>query len=273
MKRYAVFGNPIGHSKSPFIHAMFARQMGIEMEYQAILAATDGFAQALEQFWRDGGQGCNVTLPFKEQAFALADRLTERARAAGAVNTLMREPSGTILGDNTDGAGLVGDLLANQISLSGKRVVVLGAGGAVRGVMLPLLRQGMASLQIANRTATKAQQLAQMFGGAVEVRGGGFDELPNEPVDLIINGSSASLQGEVPPLPAGLVNSDTVVYDMAYGQGPTPFMLWGSERGAAKTLDGLGMLVGQAAEAFALWHGLRPGTGQVLRELRRNLAA
>lgn len=273
MQRFAVFGNPIAHSKSPFIHGLFARQTGIELDYQALLAPLDGFAAALDQFWQGGGRGANVTLPFKEQAFALADRLSERARAAGAVNTLMREDNGQILGDNTDGAGLVGDLLANQVPLTDKRVVIIGAGGAVRGVVLPLLRQGVASIHIANRTASKAETLAALFAGEGRVSGGGLESLAAEPVDLLINGSSASLHGEVPPLPPALVGADSVAYDMAYGRGPTAFMQWATKAGAGLCLDGLGMLVGQAAESFALWHGIRPGTGQVLRELRRNLAA
>ena len=233
MQRFAVFGNPIAHSKSPFIHGLFARQTGIELDYQALLAPLDGFAAALDQFWQGGGRGANVTLPFKEQAFALADRLSERARAAGAVNTLMREDNGQILGDNTDGAGI----------------------------------------HIANRTASKAETLAALFAGEGRVSGGGLESLAAEPVDLLINGSSASLHGEVPPLPPALVGADSVAYDMAYGRGPTAFMQWATKAGAGLCLDGLGMLVGQAAESFALWHGIRPGTGQVLRELRRNLAA
>lgn len=271
MQQFAVFGNPIAHSKSPFIHTLFARQTGIALEYRALLAPLDGFAPGLAMFWQQGGNGCNVTLPFKEQAVTLADRLTERAQAAGAVNTLMREKSGMILGDNTDGAGLVADLRANKAPLAGARVLVVGAGGAVRGVLLPLLRQEVAHIHIANRTPERAEALVAPFANP-RLTASGFDAIPSLPFDLVINGSSASLQGEAPALPPTVISLDTFIYDMAYGKGPTAFLQWAVAHGARHCADGLGMLVSQAAESFALWHGIRPGTGQVLRELRRQLA-
>ena len=271
MQQFAVFGNPIAHSKSPFIHTLFARQTGIELEYQALLAPLDGFAPALAKFWQQGGKGCNVTLPFKEQAFTLADRLTERAQAAGAVNTLLREENGTILGDNTDGAGLVSDLRANKAPLTDARVLIVGAGGAVRGTLLPLLRQGVAHIHIANRTAERAEALVAPFASP-QLSASGFDAIPSMQFDLVINGTSASLQGEVPALPPKVIHLDSFIYDMAYGKGPTAFLHWAVEHGARQCADGLGMLVSQAAESFSVWHGIRPGTGQVLRELRRQLA-
>ncbi|MBS7326381.1 MAG: shikimate dehydrogenase [Thiopseudomonas sp.] len=272
MQRYAVFGNPIAHSQSPFIHGQFAAQTGQLLTYEALLAPLDDFAGSLQAFFAAGGGGANVTVPFKEQAFALADELSERARRAGAVNTLIRLEDGRIRGDNTDGAGLVNDLLQQGVQLAGQRILLLGAGGAVRGVLEPLLAQQPAEVCIANRTVEKAEQLAREFADLGPVVACGYDWI-DAPADLIINGTSASLQGELPPLAPSLVKSGhTTCYDMMYGKNTTAFNHWAENLGAARTLDGLGMLVGQAAEAFYLWTGQRPDSGPVMQALRHTLA-
>jgi shikimate dehydrogenase len=261
--RYAVFGHPIAHSKSPQIHAAFARQTGQDMAYEAILAPLDGFADCVAQFIAAGGRGANVTVPFKEEAFKLASRLSARAQRAGAVNTFTFDADG-ILGDNTDGAGLVADLTRNlHFSLAGKRILLLGAGGAARGVVGPLLDQQPAMLVIANRTVSRAQELAELFDQ--NVRAGGF-EAADTPFDLVINATAASLAGDLPPLSPRVFTPDTLAYDMMYGR-DTPFLDFARSHGA-HTADGLGMLVEQAAEAFSLWRGLRPDTPPVIAMLR-----
>ncbi|MFJ2548204.1 shikimate dehydrogenase [Pseudomonas sp. NPDC087612] len=272
MDQYVVFGNPIGHSKSPLIHRLFADQTGQQLEYSTLLAPLDDFSMCAQGFFKQG-LGANVTVPFKEEAYRLVDSLTPRAQRAGAVNTLSKLADGTLQGDNTDGAGLVRDLTVNAgVPLSGKRILLLGAGGAVRGVLEPLLAHKPASLVIANRTVEKAEQLAREFADLGPVAASGFDWL-EEPVDLIINATSASLAGELPPISPSLIEpGKTVCYDMMYGKEPTPFCRWASEHKAAKVLDGLGMLAEQAAEAFYIWRGVRPDTAPVLDELRRQLA-
>ncbi len=269
MDHYAVFGHPVGHSKSPWIHQQFARQTGQSLDYVAIEAPLDDFSRAVRQFF-DNGLGANVTVPFKEQAFRLARQLTGRARRAGAVNTLKREADG-LLGDTTDGAGLVQDLCNHGIDLQGLQILVLGAGGAVRGVIEPLLASCPAGLTIANRTPEKAVALARLFADLGPVTASGLAEL-NRPFDLIINGTSSSLGGELPPVTPQLIQSGhTLCYDMMYGAAPTCFNRWALAHGAARTLDGLGMLVEQAAEAFALWRGVRPDGAPVLAALRQQL--
>jgi shikimate dehydrogenase len=263
--QYAVVGNPVAHSKSPLIHAEFARQTGQDMAYDRLLAPLDGFAETAEAFRQSGGKGLNVTVPFKEQAFRYANRKTARAEAAGAVNTLMFDAQG-IVGDNTDGAGLVRDLTVNlRQGLMEKRILLMGAGGAARGVIGPLLAEQPAKLVLANRTVQKAQQLAEMFGGK-------FDTVPYEALaglrfDVVINATAASLKGELPPLPDDLFNPGALAYDMMYGT-ETPFMAWARRHGATKISDGLGMLVEQAAESFYLWRGVRPDTAPVIQMLR-----
>ncbi|MBD3876902.1 shikimate dehydrogenase [Pseudomonas kunmingensis] len=270
MDRYGVFGNPIGHSKSPQIHALFAAQTGHALCYEALLAPLDDFPGFARTFFRDG-QGANVTVPFKEQAYGMADQLTERARRAGAVNTLKKLEDGRLLGDNTDGTGLVSDLLNAGVSLAGQRILLLGAGGAVRGVLEPLLAQKPAALIIANRTPSKAEQLVQEFAELGPLSASTFADLA-EPVDLIINGTSASLGGELPPLADSLIRpGQSFCYDMMYAARPTAFCQWAAALDA-DTRDGLGMLVEQAAEAFELWRGVRPDTAPVLAELRRQLS-
>ncbi|WP_434678771.1 shikimate dehydrogenase [Pseudomonas sp. R1-18] len=272
MDHYVVFGNPIGHSKSPLIHSLFAEQTGEALDYRTALAPLQDFAAFARAFF-ETGRGANVTVPFKEDAFRLADVLTERARRAGAVNTLSKQADGTLLGDNTDGAGLVRDLTVNcGFSLRGRRVLLLGAGGAVRGAIEPLLTEKPEVLVIANRTVEKAEALAKEFGDLGPVFPSGFDWL-EESVDLIINATSASLTGELPPIAPSLIQpGSTFCYDMMYGKKPTAFCLWSTEQGAAQSVDGLGMLVEQAAEAFLLWRGVRPNSAPVLAEMRRQLA-
>jgi shikimate dehydrogenase len=273
MDRYGVFGNPIGHSKSPLIHRLFAAQTAQTLSYEALQAPLEDFGGFARQFFIDG-LGANVTVPFKEQAFRLADQLTARAQRAGAVNTLMKLADGRLLGDNTDGAGLVRDLTVNAgLTLRGKRILLLGAGGAVRGVLEPLLAEAPAALVIANRTLAKAEQLAHEFADLGPVMASGFDWL-DVPVDLIINGTSASLAGDVPPIAPSLIQpGQTFCYDMMYSSQATAFNAWAAAQGAAATLDGLGMLVEQAGEAFYLWRGVRPDSAPVLAQLRELLRA
>ena len=271
MDRYVVFGNPIAHSKSPVLHRLFAEQTGQSMQYDTLLAPLDGFAPCALAFFQEG-RGANVTVPFKEDAYRLANSLTPRAQRAGAVNTLSKQADGSLLGDNTDGAGLVRDLTVNAgFSLKGKRILILGAGGAVRGALEPLLAQGPTSVTIANRTVEKAEMLVELFSDLGPVAASGFDWL-REPVDLIINATSASLAGELPPIASSLIEpGKTLCYDMMYSKEPTPFCVWASGHGAGQVMDGLGMLAEQAAEAFYLWRGMRPDTAPALAELRRLL--
>lgn len=268
--RYAVIGNPIEHSKSPRIHQAFAGQTGQELVYERILGDPDHFPEDVRRFLAAGGKGLNVTVPFKEQAWQLADELTPRARDAGAVNTLVLRPDGSLLGDNTDGVGLVRDLARNQgFDFAGKRILLLGAGGAARGVVRPLLEQKPALLVIANRTAQKARELAaELQDEGPEVRGLGLDELEGSRFDLIINATAAGLKGEVPGIPGDCLAPGGWIYDMMYGAEPTAFVRWGQAHGAERSLDGLGMLVEQAAESFRIWRGVLPATQAVIEELR-----
>lgn len=265
--RYAVMGNPVSHSKSPLIHDAFARQTGQRMSYEAIQVDAGGFVQAVGNFQAAGGKGLNITVPFKQEAWALADTCSERAQQAEAVNTLVFNDAGDSFGDNTDGVGLVRDLIGNQgAHLTGSRLLILGAGGAVRGVLGSLLGEHPQEVIIANRTVDRAERLAASFPGRVSACG--YMALSGRQFDLLINGTAASLRGAQLPLPDGLLAPGAWCYDMMYGDEPTIFMHWGKKRGAAKTLDGLGMLVEQAAESFLLWRGTRPATAPVIRMLR-----
>jgi len=267
--RYAVMGNPVAHSKSPRIHAMFAHQFKHRIEYTAIQVDTGGFAQAVQQLRANGGAGLNVTVPFKQEAYKLADHLSERAKIAQAVNTLRFEPDGRLFGDNTDGAGLVHDLEKNLgVQLKDKRILLLGAGGAVRGVLQPLLHRHPALIVIANRTVSKARDLADEFAHYGKVEASGFKELKGKHFDIVINGTAASLKGEIPPLPDNLFTTHALAYDMMYGDKSKPFLDWAAIHGAAQLVDGLGMLVEQAAESFFVWRGVRPRTAGVLALLR-----
>ena len=269
--RYAVMGNPIAHSKSPFIHAQFAEQTGQQLHYDAILVELGKFIPAVAAFHAGGGRGLNITVPFKQDAWALAERRTPRAERAGAVNTLWWDNADILHGDTTDGVGLVRDLCGNHgLTLTDKRILLLGAGGAVRGVLEPLLAEQPAVLAIANRTAHKAVELAEDFKALGPVSGYGFDALNDaQPFDVIINGTSAGLTGAVPPIPASVFGSNAWAYDMMYAAEPTAFVRWSLAHGSTQACDGLGMLVEQAAEAFCIWRGIRPATAPVIAQLRK----
>lgn len=276
-RRYAVIGNPVEHSRSPAIHAMFAQQTGIDLEYGRILAPLDGFAAAVERFRAQGGSGLNVTLPFKQAAFALAQPQTARAIEAGAVNTLCFETNapegGRIRGDNTDGAGLVRDLLERRgFALAGCSALLLGAGGAARGVVGPLLDSGVARLVVANRSRENAERLVASFAArAVRPVFAGFDAL--EPgFDLILEASGSGLRDQRVPVPDGVFAAASLACDLFYADTPTVFVRQAHAAGCARTCDGLGMLVEQAAESFFVWHGVRPQTEAVYRALRAGLS-
>tara|TARA_R100001509_G_scaffold48258_2_gene26209 strand:+ start:1686 stop:2516 length:831 start_codon:yes stop_codon:yes gene_type:complete len=272
--KYAVFGNPIKHSKSPAIHAAFAAQCGQDIQYRAVRVETGDFPRAARCFFEAGGSGLNVTVPFKEESFAFADSLSPRAARAGAVNTLTRGEDGGIAGDTTDGIGLVRDMVANLgWQLQGRRILLLGAGGAARGVMEPLLRERPAGLVVANRTAARAEALVADFSDLGSVAGGGYECLEGQQFDLLINATSSGLQGEMPPLPDSLLTERSCCYDMVYGPEPTPFMRWAAQHAAWAVADGLGMLVEQAAEAFYIWRRVRPTTQPVITQMRDLLAA
>ena len=268
--QYAVMGNPIAHSKSPRIHAAFARQTGQNIEYRAIHVDLGGFPQAVGNFVASGGKGLNITVPFKQEAFALVQTRSPRAERAGAVNTIKIEKQ-QLFGDTTDGIGLVTDLLHNhQVTLRDMRILLMGAGGAARGVIEPLLRQNPTYLLIANRTPDKAVELATLFADLGTVHGSGYEQLTEQQFDVVINATSASLQGDMPELPDEILAENGCCYDMMYGK-VTQFMTWAQYHGAGKILDGLGMLVEQAAESFAIWRGVRPDTAPVIKQLRSEL--
>ena len=272
--RYAVIGHPVAHSKSPQIHARFAAQTGQRMIYERLLAPLDGFDAALRAFIAQGGKGLNVTVPFKLEAHAIATVLSARAKAAGAVNTLKfdRAAGGedVIFGDNTDGVGLVTDIARNAgVDLAGKRILLLGAGGAARGVILPLLDAQPAELVIANRTRAKADELAHQFAARGPIHASDFSGL-SASFDVVINATSASLSAALPPIAAEAFAPDALAYDMMYGKEPTVFMRFAQQHGAT-VRDGLGMLVEQAAESFFVWRGVRPDTASVLTEVRAGL--
>ena len=266
--RYAVFGNPVEHSKSPFIHARFAEQTGQRLIYTAERVEPGDFKNAVARFAENNGKGLNITVPFKQEAWRLATRRSERAELAGAVNTLVIHGKDDYYGDNTDGVGLARDLTVNyMLQLEGKYILIVGAGGAVRGVIEPLLATRPALLTIANRTREKALQLAQDFAKLGNIRGCGLDEFGDRAYDVIINGTSASLSGELPALPATLIHENTFCYDMMYATEATPFMRWAQQHGAKRVVDGKGMLVEQAAESFRIWRGCKPDTASVIEAL------
>jgi shikimate dehydrogenase len=266
---YAVMGNPIAHSKSPFIHEKFAKQTQQHLQYIKILVPLDDFTAAIKEFQQQGGKGLNITLPFKQQAFELVNTCSERAQLAGAVNTIVFKSDGSLFGDNTDGVGLLHDLTHNaQYNLNHKRILVLGGSGAVQGILAPLLSEHPECIVIANRTIAKAEKLADKFSPFGKIKSCEYSALPGQQFDLIINGTSASLRGELPPLPANLLNKNGCCYDLAYATEPTVFMQWGKQQGAEHCYDGIGMLVEQGAEAFYLWRGVHPETQSVIKALR-----
>jgi shikimate dehydrogenase len=270
--RYAVIGHPIAHSRSPQIHALFARQTRQNMIYDAIDVAPEELAPRLRDFFASGGRGLNVTVPHKQAVIASCDSLTARARIAGAANTIVRDAAGQLSADNTDGAGLVRDLTHNlRVAVGAQRVLLLGAGGAARGLLAPLLELKPRELVIANRNVERALALASAFGQLGAVRGTGFAQLDGIHFDLIVNATAASLQAEVPPLPPSVLGATTICYDLAYGSNHTRFTQWALEHGAARAYMGLGMLVEQAAESFYLWRGVWPDTAPVLSALAVNI--
>jgi shikimate dehydrogenase len=275
LEQYAVFGDPIGHTLSPRIHRLFAEQTNQNMEYRAIRAPADQFRSILAHFLETGGRGANCTLPLKELAFTLADSVTQRARFCGAVNTLSVEANGALVGDNTDGVGLIRDLKINlELELNARRVLILGAGGAARGILGPLIEEKPESLTVANRTVAKAKNLAEDFSGIETIIGCGYESLGHQSFDLIINATSTSLSGGLPDLGTHLLSQNGCCYDLAYKLGgPTPFVTWGIEQGARSSHDGLGMLVEQAAEAFYLWRNIRPDTKSVIVQLKEESGA
>lgn len=267
MDQYAVVGNPISHSKSPRIHNVFAKQTQQALEYTKIEAPLDCFRDVVKAFFEKGGKGLNVTVPFKEQAWRLCETLSDRARLAGAVNTLYLDDDGLLCGENTDGVGLVSDLRNNNVQLQGKKILIIGAGGAVRGVLQPILNEKPDSLVITNRTLSKADALVKVFSQYRSVESSSFEQL-NSSFDLVINGTSASLGGELPNISEAIFAQNTYVYDMMYSKEETVFNAWAKKCKVKAVYDGLGMLVEQAAEAFHIWRGVRPATKEVIQSLR-----
>ena len=269
--QYGVVGHPIAHSWSPFIHGLFARETGESMSYRLYDFTAEEFAQRVREFFRQGGRGLNVTLPHKIAALQLAQDLTARAAHAAAVNTLALRNDGTLLGDNTDGTGLMRDLCDNLgIVVTQRRVLIIGAGGAARGVLAPLLTLQPSETVIANRTPERAQSLAAAFAKLGVVSAVGLEHIPGGAFDLLINATAASLSGEIPAVPATVLGPQTVCYDMAYGKGDTAFVRWALEHGCTRAVQGWGMLVEQAAESFRIWRGMRPSTAPVLAALRQH---
>jgi shikimate dehydrogenase len=276
---YGVMGNPIAHSKSPQIHSAFAKQTRQNITYEAILVDAGGLEQAVGNFVAHGGKGLNITVPFKQDAWKLVDQRSQRAELSGAVNTVIVNKDRTLTGDNTDGVGLVRDLTQNHaVALKDRTVLLVGAGGAARGVVEPLLKESPALLIIANRTSDRAFELANRFSKLGNVMGCAFSAVEKQlqsigAFDLVINATSASLQGEVPAIPTSVISRDCFCYDMMYGAQPTAFMQWATEHGAMQCVDGLGMLVEQAAESFYLWRGIRPQTIEVTKMIRAGLTS
>ncbi len=273
MDQYAVVGNPIKHSLSPQIHSLFAEETGQDMSYRALQIEPDRFEEQISKLQQSGFRGLNVTVPFKEYAFALANKLSPRAQHAGAVSTLIYQKDNQIAGDNTDGIGITRDLIVNHsVLIEHRKLLLLGAGGAVRGVLGPILAKRPGLLTIANRTVEKAEQLVEDFYDIWDAQASSYADLGRETYDLVINGTSAGLQGKVPPLPANVLGPNAICYDMMYNvREPTAFVRWAQENGVIRALDGLGMLVEQAAESFYIWRWVRPQTAPVI-DIIRNTA-
>jgi len=267
--RYGVMGYPVSHSRSPVIHRLFALQTNQNLQYELLQVAPEKLELAVRQFQRTGGKGLNITVPHKSEVARLCDQLSERASTAGAVNTLSFR-DGEILGENTDGIGLLRDLVINLgVTIEGANILILGAGGATRGIVGPLLEMQPASLRIANRTIDKAEALADHFSHSGPVSACRFNVVPiTEKYDLILNATSAGFKGETPPYPAAAISKDTLCYDLSYGLKPTPFSEWAREQGAEQSVMGWGMLVEQAAESFSIWRGVRPDTAPVLKQMK-----
>ena len=269
VSNYAVFGDPIKHSKSPQIHSLFAKQIGITLNYQAIEVPAENFREYVKSFSSQGGNGLNITVPFKEEACSICTTLTQRAERSGSVNTIRFDEQLNILGDTTDGQGLINDLIINQgIKIDNKSVLILGAGGSVKAILEPLCAQKTSQIVIANRTVSRAEQLAEKYFEQGNIEACAYTELSNRSFDMIINGTSLSLMGELPPIPGTVIDKGACCYDLMYSDTDTIFMKWAAAQGAAKVVDGLGMLVEQAAEAFLIWHGVKPDTTSVIKTLR-----
>ncbi len=269
LSTYAVVGNPVAHSKSPLIHSLFAKQTGQDLEYTTQQCDDSNFDQTVLDFFSAGGDGLNITVPFKERAFALATECSDQAALAKAANTLFLDQQNILCGDNTDGIGLVTDIsINNNFSINDKKILILGAGGAVRGVLAGLISAQPRVVAILNRTASKAEQLKQEFDAYLPVTVTSYNDPLEEAFDLVINGTSMSLAGKTPQITAELLSPNCCCYDMMYGQQETPFVTWAKDQGVTLALDGLGMLVEQAAVSFALWRGVRPDTAPILAALR-----
>ena len=269
MDNYAVIGNPVAHSKSPQIHSAFAQQQGTIINYQRILADESNFTTTIKEFNRNGGLGVNITVPFKVLAYEQCSQLNNYARSAKAVNTISFDEQGNWIGANTDGIGLLTDLQSNlNAEIKQKRVLILGAGGATRGILLPLLQQAPANITIANRTVEKAQQLAKEFSGFGPINQCEFNQLGSTPFDIIINATSASLENQVPPISTATISLNTLCYDLAYSDTDTAFLHWARAQNAGRLSDGLGMLIEQAAESYFIWRGFRPDTSKIFELLR-----
>jgi shikimate dehydrogenase len=268
--RYGVVGYPVSHSRSPVIHRVFAQQTGQHLTYELLEVPPSELESAIRSFQRQGGRGLNITVPHKSEAVRLVDELSDAASMAGAVNTLSITRD-SIRGDNTDGVGLVRDLRKNhRVAIEGARILILGAGGATRGIMAPLLEEQPTTITLANRTVSKAQALSNHFGSMGDVGACRFDDIVQDvDYDLVINATSAGLRGEALPFPVGIVSAETVCYDLSYGTGDTPFTRWARNQGARRSIVGWGMLVEQAAESFYIWRGVRPDTRSVLKRLPR----
>lgn len=272
ISNYAVFGNPINHSKSPQIHSLFAQQVGISLSYQAIEVPVDSFGEYVKFFAEQNGKGLNITVPFKGDAFSLCNTLTERAKKSASVNTIWFDDKKGIHGDTTDGKGLLNDLTVNHcVDLKNKSILILGAGGSVRAILELLCEQKPKKIVIANRTVSKAEELVKLFSDHTDIQACSYEILKKttQVFDLIINGTSLSLSGKLPDIPATVINNKTSCYDLMYSDTDTVFMQWAKEQGALKVMDGLGMLVEQAAEAFLIWHKVLPDTKPVINLLRK----
>lgn len=270
VSNYAVFGNPVKHSKSPQIHSLFAKQTGITLKYQAIEVPINKFDEYVGIFASEGGLGLNITVPFKEDAHSFCTSLTQRAELCGSVNTICFDKQVNRLGDTTDGRGFINDLRINhQINIKNKTVLILGAGGSVKAILEPLCEQQAAQIVIANRTVSRAEELADKFSGFGNITACSYSDIATQPFGLIVNGTSLSLKGELPAINDSVINKDTCCYDLMYSDIDTVFMEWANELGAARVMDGLGMLVEQAAESFLIWHGVKPETVSVINAFRK----
>lgn len=273
LDQYAVIGNPIEHSKSPDIHLLFADQTGEQLHYEKLLANKDQFSQAVTKFFSNGGKGLNVTVPFKNDAYEFVDELTQYAKNAGAVNTIFKNEQGKFVGANTDGIGLLRDLKKTlRIPIINKKIIIIGAGGATQGIVEPLLHENPAQLIITNRTVGKADSIADQFKDIGNISSCALDEIPKQPFDLVLHATSAGLQGNNVALPVEIVGANTCCYDLLYSDQDTPFMAWAKNNHAEKVVDGFGMLLEQAAEAFYIWRGMRPDTGMAYHYFRPALA-